>query len=583
VRLPGGAPAGEKTLSFTVSGDVPAGATALIQVFNTREVIGYGEVALQTQVGPTSTPTATNTPGPSPTPTNTAVPTLVPTATNTAVPTLVPTATNTPVPGSNFALAFAGNDQLRGNAVPGLTGSQTVEFWVRPDTTGQDAVLVATGANNGWSLELNGGRPTWWMLNAANSWQVVTHPSTLAAGAWSHVALSYNATNGSAQLFVNGTPGPQTTVGALTIGPSLFVGGVNPYGFLAGQLDELRFSNGVRYSTTFTPPSAAFTLDAATLALFSFDEGSGQTTADRSGNGLSLTLGATTAVGADDPTWLSSSAPSAGSGAGSSATSTPVPSATNTPLPSATNTPIASSTPGPSPTATNTATPMPVPTATNTPVPSSNFALAFAGNDQLRGNAVPGLTGSQTVEFWVRPDTTGQDAVLVATGDSNGWSLELNGGRPTWWMLNAANSWQSVQHPTALAANTWSHVALSYNATNGSAQLFVNGAPGPQTTVGALTIGPSLFVGGLNPYGFLAGQIDELRFSSGVRYSTTFTPPSAAFTLDAATLALFSFNEGSGQTAADRSGNGLSLTLGATTAIGPDDPTWLNSSAPTNP
>ncbi|RRR78018.1 MAG: hypothetical protein EI684_00815 [Candidatus Viridilinea halotolerans] len=564
VRLPNGAPAGAKSITLRITGDVPANSNVFVQLFNQREVVAYGALELPAQNGPTNTPTASNTPGPSPTATNTAVPA---TATNTAVPaTATNTAapTNTPVPGSNFALSFDGNDQLTGSAVPGLNGSQTIELWVRPAAVGQDGVIVATGASNGWSLELNGGQVTWWMLNSANSWQMVQYPTALSSTTWSHVALSYNASTNSARIFVNGVAGPQGTVGGITVGPSLFVGGLNPYGFFNGQLDELRLSSGVRYSSNFTPPSAAFTPDATTLALFSLNEGSGTTAADRSGNGLSLTLGAAP----NAATWITSSAPS--DGATPSATSTPVASAT----PAATSTvgpsPTATSTPVP-PTATNTAAP------TNTPVPGSNFALSFDGNDQLTGSAVPGLNGSQTIELWVRPAAVGQNAVLVATGADSGWSLELNDGQITWWMLNSANSWQMVQYPTALSSNNWSHVALSYNASSNSARIFVNGVAGPQVTVGGITAGTGLFVGGLNPYGFFNGQLDELRLSSGVRYTNNFIPPSAAFTPDATTLALFSFNEGSGTTAADRSGNGLSLTLGAT----PNTPTWVNGSAPT--
>ncbi|MCS6883661.1 MAG: hypothetical protein NZU74_20250, partial [Chloroflexaceae bacterium] len=66
LRLPAGAPAGAKSMTFTITG-LSAGTSALVQVFNAREVIGYAEVTL-----PASTePTATATTGPSPTPTAT--------------------------------------------------------------------------------------------------------------------------------------------------------------------------------------------------------------------------------------------------------------------------------------------------------------------------------------------------------------------------------------------------------------------------------------------------------------------------------------------------------------------------------
>ncbi|PDW04419.1 hypothetical protein CJ255_03630 [Candidatus Viridilinea mediisalina] len=220
------------------------------------------------------------------------------------------------------------------------------------------------------------------------------------------------------------------------------------------------------------------------------------------------------------------------------------------------------------PTPTNT--PLP-PTPTNTPIPGSNYALIFDSTDSLEGVAISGLNGSQTIELWVRPSVAEQDGVIVATSadTDSGWSLELNGGQATWWMLNNSNSWQSVQHPTALTINSWNHIALSYNVSTNMGQLFVNGVAGPQVGVGGITVGPNLVVGGLEPYGFFTGQLDELRISDVVRYTETFTPPSAPFDGDGNTRALFGFDEGSGQTTSDRSGNGYSLTL--------DDPSWVDS------
>ncbi|MGC8801517.1 MAG: hypothetical protein ACP5UR_14880, partial [Chloroflexus sp.] len=77
LRLPAGAPAGSKSITFTITG-LSANTSALVQVFNAREVIGYAEVTLPL-VPPTATPT--NTPTYTPTPTNT--PTYTPTPTET--------------------------------------------------------------------------------------------------------------------------------------------------------------------------------------------------------------------------------------------------------------------------------------------------------------------------------------------------------------------------------------------------------------------------------------------------------------------------------------------------------------------
>ena len=315
VRLPGGAGAGEKSVSFTVTSAVPDGSAALIQVFNSREVIAYAEMALAGN-GLAPTATATATVEPSPTATSTLPPTATGTAgpspgpTSTVAPTSTATPTATPAAGSNFALAFAGgDDQAQSGPIPGLGGTQTAELWVRPATTNQTSIVAGTSnGDNGWSLELENGRVVWWLF-AGGQWRVVTHPTVLAANTWYHVTVTYDAATGAARVFVNGVAGTAGTVGALTTGTTFSLGGLSGYPFFNGQLDEVRLSNNVRYTASFAPPTTAFAPDANTIAIFSLDEGAGQTTADRSGNGYVLTLGTSAAVDAADPAWVASTAP----------------------------------------------------------------------------------------------------------------------------------------------------------------------------------------------------------------------------------------------------------------------------------
>uniref|UniRef100_UPI002FD941DE LamG domain-containing protein n=1 Tax=Chloroflexus sp. TaxID=1904827 RepID=UPI002FD941DE len=539
--------------------------TALLQVFNAREVIRWATVSLTAS----NVPTATTTTGPSPTATS---PMPTPTATATVpTPTPTTTATATPAAGANFALSFVSSDQVRGAAIPGLAASHTLEFWFRPSATGQTGVVAASDATGatGWALELDNNRVVWWVLRTNGQWVAVQHPTTLTANTWHHLAVTYDATAGTARVFVNGAPGSATTVGAITAGPDLVLGGFTGYGFIAGQIDELRLSNSVRYAAAFTPPNTAFTVDVNTLALFSFNEGSGQITTDRSGNSRTLTLGTTINADAADPLWVTSTAPTGGA---------LLPTVTAT-----TTTPTTTATP-PAPTATATA-PTATATATATPAAGANFALSFVSSDQVRGAAIPGLAASHTLEFWFRPSATGQTGVVAASDatGATGWALELDNNRVVWWVLRTNGQWVAVQHPTTLTANTWHHLAVTYDATAGTARVFVNGAPGSATTVGAITAGPDLVLGGFTGYGFIAGQIDELRLSNSVRYAAAFTPPNTAFTVDVNTLALFSFNEGSGQITTDRSGNSRTLTLGTTINADTADPLWVTSTAPTAP
>ncbi len=295
IRLPNGAPAGPKTVQFSLNTPPPSTAPLLVQTFDLREVLEYGEVMMNG----TPTATATATPSPMPTATATATPSPTPTATATA----------TPIPPSNSMLRFDGvNDEVRGGQIAGLDGAHTIEFWVRPATDEQNSVILATTDGvTGWLLELNDGRITWRVVSTIG-WRKVQHPTVLLANTWYHVAVTYDGA--TTRVFVNGFPGPAVTIGAITQGPFFRIGGIPGYGFFNGDVDNVHISNIVRYSATFAPPSSvAPATDANTLALYRMNEGSGQTIADASGNGYNLTLGATVNADDADPAWVASTMP----------------------------------------------------------------------------------------------------------------------------------------------------------------------------------------------------------------------------------------------------------------------------------
>ena len=67
-----------------------------------------------------------------------------------------------------------------------------------------------------------------------------------------------------------------------------------------GVIDEVRISRVPRYSGSFTP-STTHTVDADTMALYTFDAYTGSTLYDRSGNGNHGTI--------DGASWTTSNAP----------------------------------------------------------------------------------------------------------------------------------------------------------------------------------------------------------------------------------------------------------------------------------
>jgi hypothetical protein len=175
-----------------------------------------------------------------------------------------------------YALAFDGaDDEARGPQIPESGGPLTIEAWVRSDTDTQTAVLMlSTDDTAGWSLELDTGQLVWWAADANGQFSAARNQNiTLLGGYWYHIAVRYEA--GMAQVFVNGDPGPAPAVGTLSQGPWFRLGGKAGYPFFAGQIDEVRLSNVVRYDTAFTPLAAPFEPDTNTLALYHFDARNG--------------------------------------------------------------------------------------------------------------------------------------------------------------------------------------------------------------------------------------------------------------------------------------------------------------------
>jgi hypothetical protein len=523
--------------------------------------------ATNTPVPPTATdtpvpPTATNTPVP-PTATNTPVPTAtntpVPTATDTPVPptatnTPVPTATNTPVPptATNTPVPTATNTPVPPTAtntpVP-PTATNTPTATPVPPT----ATLTPTGEgpaenllqNGGFELDANGDtRPDNWTSNT----RVTRSAAVVRSGSY---AMRHYATDNANYTI-------SQTVAGVTAGTNYVLVG---YVTIPPTSDTFTFNVRVRWlrsdSTiirTDTARSFTGSISGWEMArgVYTAPAGAVQARVEMNVSSLNATVYADDfAFGPVSPTATPTS------------TSVP-PTATNTPVP-----PTATQTPA-SPTATST----PSPTA------SANGALAFDGVDDEAGNTAFSMSGGFTVEAWVRPSSGNQNSIVIVTGDgSRGWSLELNDGRATLWVADNAGAWSFVRNDSVvLQANQWYHIAATYE--NGNARVFVNGVAGTSGTVGAVSHMPVLRLGGLTSYGFFAGQIDDVRISRIVRYTGSFTPPSMPLPADANTIALYLFDEGSGQTAYDASGNGYHLTLGRSAGVDSADPQRVVSSAP---
>jgi hypothetical protein len=158
-------------------------------------------------------------------------------------------------------------------APPGA--QETVVFAVkRPrfdqsDSPGWSLALEPTAAGHDLALTLTDSAAIVVRAAAANV--------TLPAG-WSHVAGIINPTTRQALVVLNGTQVGAAALGALGMcetGANIGLGAdLNGVAHLNGSLDEVRFSKVARtdFSTVLGPGGRPYTVDAATIALYHFEE-----------------------------------------------------------------------------------------------------------------------------------------------------------------------------------------------------------------------------------------------------------------------------------------------------------------------
>jgi len=192
-------------------------------------------------------------------------------------------------PSYGFALQFASSYCYSSSPVY-LTGSQaTVEFWIKPNNITIQQVVID---NRQFSLQIMNGAMYVYFLFDGYAQQVSS--ANLVLGMWQHIAMVVNGTQ--LQFFFNGVADTPITLGSsadfsIEAGDNrLFVGTYDGLGIWTnGAIDEIRISDNARYSSSFTPQTTLYSTDSDTIALYHFDEGTGTTVSDSSGNGYDMT------------------------------------------------------------------------------------------------------------------------------------------------------------------------------------------------------------------------------------------------------------------------------------------------------
>ena len=153
------------------------------------------------------------------------------------------------------------------------------------------------------------------------------------------------------------------------------------------------------------------------------------------------------------------------------------------------------------------------------------------------------VNGSYTKEAWIKPSSASlSNFPNLVSG--NATAFYLNNGKLS--AGHAASGYANVQDPVSLVADTWYHIAVTYNSTSGEMNLYKDGAlvstfasaPAYIETIQYL----SFFSGG----NYFTGQMDEVRFWN---YARTQIEISAAKDCELTgdepnLLAYYNFNQG---------------------------------------
>jgi hypothetical protein len=214
---------------------------------------------------------------------------------------------------AGYALSFDGSKQYAtaGDAgFPIALGPQTLEMWIDYDSVDgtQDFLALRTDLSSGVEVGIHDGALAAWRVYADRA--LVQAPTTPAAGAWHHLAYTFDGTTHS--LYLDGILVDAETVPADDRTPtSVWLGTLDgSSNMFKGDMDEVRV-------WTVTRSAAEVVADMAhtapgpvngLVAYWTFDDAiNGGSSVDFSGSGNDVTLG--DGVASQMPNRLASTAP----------------------------------------------------------------------------------------------------------------------------------------------------------------------------------------------------------------------------------------------------------------------------------
>lgn len=213
--------------------------------------------------------------------------------------------------------------------------------------------------------------------------------------------------------------------------------------------------------------------------------------------------------------------------------------------------------------------------------PTGSYALSLDGSTESGAAGSMNLSGSAlSFEGWIKPSSFKSASPYISSimgtevSDSNSAFLRLGdaglANNKLQFVVSINNVQQKLASATALNANTWYHVAATYDGAN--MKIYINGVlDATKAQTGSVNSTGAFNVGYLyNTSRNFNGKIDEVRVWKRALSQTEISQNMCNVSVPATSLAAYwKFNEGSGSTVQDTSGNGVTLTL-----TGVDSSNW---------